>query len=500
MCTKLGSGEETITKPTAGADLINPFVHHLELTTTYEKLKAAILTVLVLPLRIFIITSLLICAWILACVGLYGLTDEELRRKPLSGWRLAVKCMTKWTVMACIWAFGFKVKVFGKRESTVRILTAAPHSSFFDVIPLVYCDGASSVSRNENTNIPIIGKLINFTQPVYVWRDDPNSRQRTIQEIIDRAKSNENWSQVLIFPEGTCTNRSCLITFKPGAFYPGEPVQPVILRYPNKLDTVTWTWEGPGVLKLLWLTLVQPQSNCEIEFLPVYHPREDEKKDPKLYAQNVRQLMANALKIPTLDYTYDDCQLAARAKKLGLEIHSPLLKTQKHRIRLGLSRKQIEEELVKNDPDLLKPQGTKWLNFTEFAHYLSVPTTEPSVLELFKVISKDNTGRIDFREYLISALLVSKGSSKEDMLHLSFQLCGGKEERLNAEDFCFIMKLFFNTYNDELQRWFREIDINDCGRVSYYDFEEYASIKLGKIFKKKSNAFDERIHLHDKKE
>lgn len=53
--------------------------------------------------------------------------------------------------------------------------------------------------------------------------------------------------QIIIFPEGTCTNRSCLITFKPGAFYPGVPVQPVCIRYPNKLDTVTWTWEGPGV-------------------------------------------------------------------------------------------------------------------------------------------------------------------------------------------------------------------------------------------------------------
>lgn len=50
----------------------------------------------------------------------------------------------------------------------------------------------------------------------------------------------------MIFPEGTCTNRSCLITFKCGAFYPGVPVQPVCIRYPNKLDTVTWTWEGPG--------------------------------------------------------------------------------------------------------------------------------------------------------------------------------------------------------------------------------------------------------------
>jgi lysophosphatidylcholine acyltransferase/lyso-PAF acetyltransferase len=45
-------------------------------------------------------------------------------------------------------------------------------------------------------------------------------------------------------------------------------------------------------LKLLWLTLTQVQSSCEIEFLPVYNPSEEEKHDPKLYANNVRRLMA----------------------------------------------------------------------------------------------------------------------------------------------------------------------------------------------------------------
>lgn len=45
-------------------------------------------------------------------------------------------------------------------------------------------------------------------------------------------------------------------------------------------------------LKLMWLTLVQPQSTCEIEFLPVYKPSAEEQADPKLYAHNVRQLMA----------------------------------------------------------------------------------------------------------------------------------------------------------------------------------------------------------------
>lgn len=68
----------------------------------------------------------------------------------------------------------------------------------------------------------LISELINFTQPIYVWREDPNSRQNTIRTVIERANSRNNWPQIIIFPEGTCTNRSCLLSFKPGAFYPGQ--------------------------------------------------------------------------------------------------------------------------------------------------------------------------------------------------------------------------------------------------------------------------------------
>lgn len=45
-------------------------------------------------------------------------------------------------------------------------------------------------------------------------------------------------------------------------------------------------------LKLLWLTLTQIQTACEIEFLPVYVPSDEEKKNPKTFANNVRKVMA----------------------------------------------------------------------------------------------------------------------------------------------------------------------------------------------------------------
>lgn len=51
-----------------------------------------------------------------------------------------------------------------------------------------------------------------------VQREDPNSRVNTVKEIQRRAATGGKWPQIIIFPEGTCTNQSTLISFKPGKF------------------------------------------------------------------------------------------------------------------------------------------------------------------------------------------------------------------------------------------------------------------------------------------
>ena len=61
-----------------------------------------------------------------------------------------------------------------------------------------------------------------------------------------------------------------------------------MFRYPNEVDTVTWTWnQTHGAKSVLWLTLAQPFSRASIEYLPVYTPSSEEKENPILYASNV---------------------------------------------------------------------------------------------------------------------------------------------------------------------------------------------------------------------
>ena len=68
---------------------------------------------------------------------------------------------------------------------------------------------------------------------------------------------------------------SALLPFKTGAFRSGKPVQPVLVKYPNRLDTVTWTWDQPhGAATVALSTLSRPFTRLSIQILPVYHPSE----------------------------------------------------------------------------------------------------------------------------------------------------------------------------------------------------------------------------------
>ncbi|XP_071644358.1 lysophosphatidylcholine acyltransferase isoform X1 [Temnothorax longispinosus] len=394
-------------------------VHHVS-----QRTDTIFLTIALLPFRLAAITTLMILAWLLACFGLHGLSEEDLRRAPLKGWRRDMRIVICWMMRALFLCGGFHhLKVKGRKAETkdAPVLALAPHSSFFDALPVVYLGGPSIVAKGESSRLPFFGKLINYTQPVYVWREDPNSRQNTIKEIIERTTSKEDWPQVMIFPEGTCTNRSCLITFKSGAFYPGVPVQPVCIRYPNKLDTVTWTWEGPGALKLLWLTLTQLNSSCEIEFLPVYNPSEAEKLDPKLYANNVRRLMAEALKIPVSDYTYDDCRIIRKAHQLHLPHASNIVKSHKLRYKLGLVASKTEEELVQK-----KTTNFGDVNLQEFAQILRLDDKDPTTQQLFRIHDKYGQGKIDLEEYIFTVLATANASSELDKVEIAFDICGSK--------------------------------------------------------------------------
>jgi lysophosphatidylcholine acyltransferase/lyso-PAF acetyltransferase len=58
--------------------------------------------------------------------------------------------------------------------------------------------------------------------------------------LLQRRAASQDFPLVFLFPEGTTTNGRALISFKLGAFVPGFPVQPVVVRYPFVHLDVSW--------------------------------------------------------------------------------------------------------------------------------------------------------------------------------------------------------------------------------------------------------------------
>nr|XP_021542768.1 lysophosphatidylcholine acyltransferase 1-like [Neomonachus schauinslandi] len=319
---------------------------------------------------------------------------------------------------------------------------------------------------HEGTDLPPRqGPLIKYIRPVFVSRSDQDSRRKTVEEIRRRAQSNGKWPQIMIFPEGTCTNRTCLITFKPGAFIPGVPVQPVALRYPNKLDTITWTWQGPGALKILWLTLCQFHNRVEIEFLPVYSPSEEEKKDPALYASNVRRVMAEALGISVTDYTFEDCQLALAEGQLRLPADTCLLEFARLVRGLGLKPETLEKDLDKYSKSAKMQKGGN-LGLPEFAEYLGVPVSD-TLEDMFSLFDESGEGRMDPREYVVALSVVCRPSRTLDTIQLAFKMYGSQDGDIDEDALSSILKTALGVAELSVTNLFRAIDQEGTGRITF---------------------------------
>ena len=150
---------------------------------------------------------------------------------------------------------------------------------------------------------------------VFVYRQDPESRQKTAAAIKARAKDGAR-RPLLIFPEGTNTNGRVLISFRPGPFRPGVPVQPVVLCYPHKYFNVAWRGK-PG--QNPFLMMLQFTNSLEVTILEQYTPSAEEQASARQFAEGVREAMRAVMDVPTTRHSYDDVFLAALAERSGIQ-------------------------------------------------------------------------------------------------------------------------------------------------------------------------------------
>jgi len=293
-----------------GVNNNDPFTNYLNLEVR-DWIQLTLGSIFLLPVRALGVVLALLLAWLVAKIGLVGLTKDEAESVVVgrTGWRRKVMRAYAYFGNLVFFVAGFRVSVKGRQacRSEAPILVGAPHSSFLEAVIMILCE-SSPVSRLESKNAILISTIQQFYQSIYVDRRTASARKEAKDVIVARALSqDDNLPQLFLCPEGTNTNRRALIQFKLGAFNPGVPVQPVAIRYPghDRIDAITWTFnQKHSYMFSLWYLLSSPVNRVEIEFLPVYTPSQEEKQSPELFAKNVQLCLAEALSLPSTDITF----------------------------------------------------------------------------------------------------------------------------------------------------------------------------------------------------
>eukprot|EP00668_Euglena_longa_P002155 GGOE01002497.1.p1 GENE.GGOE01002497.1~~GGOE01002497.1.p1 ORF type:complete len:506 (-),score=154.09 GGOE01002497.1:236-1753(-) len=224
-------------------------------------------------------------------------------------WVAVWQSIARFWIYCIMFSLGFyKINIYGSAapRSEVKMLLAN-HTAMVEVLVLYAAAGLPSfVSRMENLGIPLFAGVIRASNAILVDRSDEDSKAKTLQEIVRRAKEPAA-PQVMIFPEGSCNNQQCLFRFNRGPFEPGEPVQLACIKFPYRHYNPCWTGRAAGgneIEDLLLRLCCQFVNRVEVKFLPVHHPTEAECQDSTVYANNMQLLMAASLGIGISDCTY----------------------------------------------------------------------------------------------------------------------------------------------------------------------------------------------------
>ncbi|KAF4790075.1 Lysophosphatidylcholine acyltransferase 1 [Turdus rufiventris] len=392
--------------------------------------RIAFMTLTLFPIRLFFAAFMMLLAWPFAFIASMGSDEQELE-KPLSWWRKIVDVLLK-AIMRMMWlAGGFHwITVKGRRAlpAEAAILTVAPHSSYFDAIP-VTMTFASIVMKAESKDIPVWGTLIKYIRPVFVSRSDQDSRRKTVEEIKRRAQSNDN-----DIPRGHLH-------------------KPILSNYIQ-----TWgSKRGDNI---------QGQVGWS-------SAKQDPVEDVPFRCRGVGiDDLKRALGVSVTDYTFEDCQLALAEGQLRLPSDTCLLEFAKLVRSLGLKPETLEDDLDKYAASAMKMKKEK-VDLKEFSAYLEFPVSQ-TLESMFALFDEKEDGVIDIREFVIALSVVCKPSKTLETIQLAFQLYQSEGGTVTEEDLACILKTAMGVSQIDVTHLFRAVDEEEKGKITYDDFYTFA--------------------------
>ncbi|CAD6335420.1 unnamed protein product [Miscanthus lutarioriparius] len=406
-------------------------------------------------------------------VALRGWVDTRGRPRegggPMPAWRRRLMWITRISARCILFSFGYHwIRKRGRpAPRELAPIVVSNHISYIEPIFFFYELFPTIVSSESHDALPFVGTIIRAMQVIYVDRFSPASRKAAVNEIKRKAACN-SFSWVLLFPEGTTTNGRFLISFQHGAFIPGYPVQPVVVRYPHvHFDQ---SWGNISLLKLMFKMFTQFHNFMEVEYLPVVYPPEIKQENALHFAEDTSYAMARALNVMPTSYSYGDSMIMARAVEAGkVNCSNYMVEMAWVKDIYGVSTAEameLLEHFLAMNPD--NDGRVKAQDF--WAHFgLDCSPLCKKIFHYFDLGIKES---ITFRQFLVGCAHLRKQPLFQGACKTAFEKCRDPEtSEISRAQLTDVLRLsMLLPSDDKMLELFKTFDIDGGEKISKDDF------------------------------
>ncbi|XP_012437628.1 lysophospholipid acyltransferase LPEAT2 isoform X1 [Gossypium raimondii] len=458
----LGSDAHSVPAPTT----VDPFRNGTPfISGVYEAVKI-VLCLPIMLLRLVLFGACLAVGYIATRIALEGWKDKQ---NPMPKWRCRIMWVTRICARFILFSFGYQwIRRKGKpAPREIAPIVVSNHVSYIEPIFYFYELFPTIVAAESHDSMPFVGTIIRAMQVIYVNRFSPASRKNAVNEIKRRA-SCDKFPRVLLFPEGTTTNGKVLISFQLGAFIPGHPIQPIIVRYPHvHFDQ---SWGLISLAKLMFRMFTQFHNYMEVEYLPIIMPPDNEKLSAVHFAERTGQAMASALNVVQTSHSYGDLMLLMKAAELQQERPWSYM-VEMARIESLYHISSLEAVDFLDKFLSMNPDTSGCVKLHDFSRGLRLKACKLSE-EIFGFLDVEKNGSITFKQFLFGVAHVMKKPLFMQACELAFAECDVRGDNYcMKEELSNILRHAIPDLNeDEVHGLLNLFDSNNDGRISRDDF------------------------------
>jgi len=293
------------------------------------------------------------------------------------------------------------------------------------------------------------------------------SRKNAVHEIKRKA-SCDKFPRLLLFPEGTTTNGKVLISFQLGAFIPGYPIQPVVVRYPHvHFDQ---SWGNISLLMLMFRMFTQFHNFMEVEYLPVIYPNENQKQNAVRLSKKTSNAIATSLNVVQTSHSYGDLMILNRASELKLENPSNYM-VEMAKVDSLFHVSSVEAMRFLETFSSMNPDSSGRVTLHDFLRVLRL---KPCTLSegIFGFIDVEKAGSVTFRQFLFASAHVSTQPLFQQTCELSFSHCDANGDGyISIEELGDALKHRIPNLNkDEIRGMYTLLDDDSDEKISKSDF------------------------------